>query len=153
MATLDISSIKNFVKLTDRIGTSGQPREQHFANIAAQGYRWVINLAMPDHADALINEDALVTSEGMAYLHIPVNFKAPQKSQVRFFCQLMSQLHNEKIFVHCIMNYRVSAFMFHYLRWVEGWPEADARSPMFGSWQPDAVWKDLLSWTAEDIGL
>jgi len=148
-----MKNIKNFIQLTECIGTAGQPRQEHFAQIAEQGYQWVINLAMPDHPDALKNEDQLVTSSGMKYLHIPVDFKAPQKSQVRIFCQLMALLKDEKIFVHCIMNYRVSAFMFHYLNKMEGREEAGARSLMFDHWQPDAVWQDLLSWTAEDIGL
>lgn len=152
-----MDSLKNFVQLTDRIGTAGQPTPEQFKLIAENGYRWVINLAMPDHPEALVNEGELVTSEGMGYLHIPVPFKSPAPGHVRQFCRLLKSLLDDdpqqKIFIHCIMNYRVSAFMFHYLTKVEGCSPSSARSPMFENWTPDAVWEELLTWPADRVGL
>ncbi|BES73349.1 protein tyrosine phosphatase family protein [Marinobacter nanhaiticus D15-8W] len=152
-----METIRNFVQLTDRIGTAGQPTPEQFSLIAENGYSWVINLAMPDHADALVNEGELVTREGMGYLHIPVPFKSPAPVHVRQFCRLLKSLLDEephqKVFVHCIMNYRISAFMFHYFTKVEGRDPALSRSPMFESWTPDPVWSDLLEWDADKIGM
>ncbi|AJQ92132.1 protein tyrosine phosphatase family protein [Gynuella sunshinyii] len=148
-----LNSIKNFIQLTPEFATSGQPTADEFTAIAAAGFRHVINLAMPDHPQALVHEGALVTSLGMNYIHIPVAFDQPRKDQLRMFCQVLQFIRHEKVFVHCIMNYRVSAFMFHYLTKVEHRSERAARSPMFEQWHPDEVWKELLSWSAEDIGL
>jgi len=148
-----MESIKNFVQLTDNIGTAGQPTENQFNLVADAGYRAVINLAMPDHADFLANEDHIVTLLGMTYIHIPVPFKTPEPNHVKQFCAILKSLEGERFFVHCIKNYRVSAFMYHYLHKVEGFDEVRARSAMFSQWEPNEVWLNLLGWSAEDIGL
>jgi len=52
-----------------------------------------------------------------------------------------------------VVNFRVSAFMYHYLKLAKGYTDEDARSPMFEKWAPymDDVWANLLTWTQEDI--
>ncbi|MBJ7555569.1 protein tyrosine phosphatase family protein [Marinomonas spartinae] len=145
--------IKNFVQLTPLIATGGQPKAEQFPKIAEQGYDYVINLGMPDHPDAVLEEDRLVSELGMNYIHIPVKFDAPSKKQVAFFCQLLSSLNTQKIFVHCIMNYRVSAFMYHYFTKVEKRSEQASKSIMFERWDINPVWQDMLKWSAEDLGL
>ena len=152
-----METIRNFVQLTEQVGTAGQPTPVQFRTIAEHGYRWVINLAMPDHTEALPNEGELVTLEGMGYLHIPVPFKTPSPGHVRQFCHLLKSImddrQDQRVFVHCIMNYRVSAFMFHYLTKMEGRDPALSRSSMFDHWTPDPVWADLMSWDAGTIGI
>ena len=149
----DMETIRNFVALTDRIGTAGQPTAGQFKIIADNGYGHVINLAMPDHPDSLANEGDLVTKQGMSYIHIPVPFDRPTPAHVRQFCGMMSVLSDEKVFVHCIMNYRVSVFMFHYLGKVLNLSEKKSKSIIFDSWQPNAVWQRALNWSAAEIGL
>lgn len=152
-----MDAITHFVQLTDRIGTAGQPTPEQFSLIADHGYHWVVNLAMPDHPQALVNEGELVSREGMGYIHLPVPFKSPAPQHVRQFCRLLRSLldddPSQKVFVHCIMNYRVAAFMFHYFSKVEGRDPALSRSPMFETWRPDPAWADLMNWNAEKIGL
>ena len=60
---------------------------------------------------------------------------------------LDSESGDSKIFVHCVVNFRVSAFMYHYLKLAKGYTDEDARSPMFEKWAPymDDVWANLLS--------
>ena len=148
-----IESIRNVVQLTENFGTAGQPSEDQFRIITENGYRHVINLAMPDHHDSLSNEGELVSALGMNYIHIPVPFNNPTKQHVRLFCQILSQIGNEKVFIHCIMNYRVSAFMYHYLRKTDNRGEENARSPIFQKWKMEPVWVDLMTWSKTDIGL
>jgi protein tyrosine phosphatase (PTP) superfamily phosphohydrolase (DUF442 family) len=120
----DLSHITNFVQLTPTVGTAGQPRAEYFVDIAAAGYDVVINLAMADSDHALPNEGHLVASLGMTYIHMPVNFQAPRAADVARFIVLMRSLNDQKddqkddhkIFVHCALNLRVSAFMYHYLK-------------------------------------
>ena len=108
---------------------------------------------MPDHADAIANEGELVSALGMNYVHIPVPFNSPQKEHVRLFCNVLSQIRRDKVFVHCIMNYRVSAFMYHYLSKVEENGEDQSRSLMFNKWNMEPEWEEVMSWSATDIGL
>ncbi|MFG1498035.1 protein tyrosine phosphatase family protein [Saccharospirillum sp. HFRX-1] len=148
-----MDSIRNFVQLTTNIGTAGQPRAEQFQLIADQGYRHVINLGLSSHSDAVVDEDKRLADLGLNYFHIPVPFDHPRPEQVRRFCLLMDMLRDDKVFVHCIMNYRASAFLYQYLTKLAGYDEASARSPMLDSWTPPAVWQELLSWTRQDIGL
>jgi protein tyrosine phosphatase (PTP) superfamily phosphohydrolase (DUF442 family) len=145
--------IRNFVQLTDNFGTAGQPSADQFPIIAENGYRHVINIGMPDHPDALANEGELVSVLGMNYVHIPVPFDNPTPPQVSLFCKILSQIAKEKVFIHCIMNYRVSAFMYHYLSKVENRDEGDARSVMFQRWDMEPAWKKLMAWSSADLGL
>ena len=49
MTDLDrvLGAIYNFEALTDWLGTSGQPTEAQFLDIAAAGYSAVVNLSLP----------------------------------------------------------------------------------------------------------
>lgn len=51
------------------------------------------------------------------------------------------------------MNYRVSAFMTHYLRLMEDYDAEAARSRLFDQWQPNATWQALLEWDRARLGL
>lgn len=124
-----------------------------FRLIADAGFQAVVNLALPEHKDSLDNEGAIVTGLGMDYVHIPVHFDAPRPEQLRRFCAVMRGYGETPVFVHCIMNYRVSAFMYQYLIMVLGYDAKDARSEMFNHWQPDSVWQEVMSWDRKTIGL
>lgn len=145
--------IRNFIQLTENIGTSGQPTTDQFSIIAQDGYKHVINIAMPDHEDAVQNESSIVTSFGMNYLHIPVPFQTPRVEHVRLFCNFLYPIRKDKVFIHCIMNYRVSVFMYHYLSKVEGKEEFDSKSPIFQKWSMEPQWKEALKWSRVEIGL
>ncbi len=149
----ELGSIRNFFAMGERIGTAGQPTCEQFPLIAEAGYAAVINLGMSDHRDAVHDEEILVSALGMDYIHLPVPFDAPTPEHVRCFCNIMDELAGKKVFIHCIMNYRVSAFMFHYLHKVVGLDVSASCSPMFATWKPDEVWTSLLNWSAKDIGL
>jgi len=51
---------------------------------------------------------------------------------------------DQKVFVHCIANHRVSCFigLFGQLKW--DWTTQYAQKPIQKTWQPDAVWSDYL---------
>ncbi|HSG91354.1 MAG TPA: protein tyrosine phosphatase family protein [Pseudomonadales bacterium] len=142
-----MDDITNFVQLADDIGTSGQPRRDQFAAIAAAGYSVVVNLALPTSDHAIPDEGAIVTGLGMRYVHIPVAFDAPAFADLRQFFGVMAAFAGERIWVHCVVNWRVSAFTYLYLRHVRGVDEARARSPVLDAWVPtmDAVWRTFLA--------
>ena len=142
-----MKEIYNYVQLTDRVGTSGQPTAEQFQLIADAGYRTVINLAMADSDNAVANEGSLVAGAGMRYVHLPVPFDNPTAQDLKTFLGVMRAVKDEPVWVHCAMNLRVSAFMYHYLRAEEGADGASARSPVLEKWEPrmDDVWKGFLA--------
>ena len=148
-----LESIRNYVALTPAVATAGQPRREQFPLIAEAGFDCVINLALPDHPDSLADEGALVAALGMTYCHLPVPFDAPAPIHVQRFCALLEAQRDQRLFVHCIMNYRVSAFMYLYLKYVEGCADGDARSPIFDHWQVEPQWQALLRMDQATLGI
>lgn len=137
-------NIIKFLQLSPRLATAGQPRAEQFAEIGAAGYELVINLAVPDHVTAVPNEAELIGAQGMRYLHIPVVWEAPTRADLEQFFAAMDGNREKKIFVHCAMNMRVSAFMFLYRVLRESMPREDALKDLRKIWQPIPHWQQFI---------
>ncbi len=72
MSKNKLENIYNFLQISDRLGTSGQPTEEQFSDIKNAGYQTVINLALTNSSNALSDEPEIVENNGMEYIHIPV---------------------------------------------------------------------------------
>jgi protein tyrosine phosphatase (PTP) superfamily phosphohydrolase (DUF442 family) len=139
-----IEGIFNYIKISDKVSTSGQPSPDQFHEIAQAGFSTVINLAMPDSSNALPDEGGFVTEAGMNYFHIPVPFEAPNRQHLSLFLKLMKATHGEKIWVHCALNMRVSAFMQHYQRGVLKRKKTSSDYiPILEGWEPEEVWQKI----------
>jgi protein tyrosine phosphatase (PTP) superfamily phosphohydrolase (DUF442 family) len=141
---MSIESITNYIRVSDRVSSSGQPDEDGLRCIAAAGFCAVINLAMPDSDKAIAEEGSIVTKLGMAYHHIPVPFDEPKISHLTQFFGLMDSLENENVWVHCVVNYRVSAFLYLYRRG-KGMSEDEARMAVLPDWEPNGTWRKFMA--------
>jgi uncharacterized protein (TIGR01244 family) len=139
----DPATIYHWHRLDDRITTSGQPSAAELAAIAALGVRRVVNLGLHTHPRALPDEAGVVGALGMTYVHIPVDFANPTEDDFAAFCAAVTG--EDKLHVHCIANYRVSAFFYRYRRAVLGMDAARARADLDAVWQPDAVWTAFIA--------
>ena len=141
----DPEGIYNWHRLDGRITTSGQPTEAQLAEIRGRGVRHIVNLGLHTHEKALPDEAATVDRLGMTYIHIPVDFQNPTDADFAEFCSTMAELQGKTVHVHCIANYRVSAFFYRYRRDVLGWDEGQARADLEKLWQPVEVWADFIA--------
>lgn len=139
-----LTDIYNFIPVTESIATSGQPTEAQMSEIAAAGFRAVVNLALGKSENALADEAATVRALGMAYHHIPVIWEAPQLTDFEQFCVLMDSLAGQKLFIHCVANYRVSMFIALYAEKCWGWTRAQADAHIRRIWEPDEVWAKFI---------
>ena len=137
-------AILNYIKINENISTAGQPTEQEFEIILKEGFDVVINLALCSATNALENEDKIVTSLGMTYIHIPVDFENPLLDDLKLFLTLLSSLEGKKIFVHCAKNYRVSAFMYVYHKYFLNTPFDKIDLSVIEQWSPPKVWQDIM---------
>ncbi len=144
----DPTSIYHWRRLDERVTTSGQPTEAELATIAALGVRCVINLALHSHEKALPDEAASVAALGMTYVHIPVDFQHPTAQDFAAFVAAMQAVPAAPVHVHCIANYRVSAFLYRYRRDVLGVDPATARTDLDAIWTPDPVWAAFIAQTS-----
>ena len=148
-----MNDVINFFQITDTIGTGGQPSVSQLYDIAQNGYDVVINLATHNSENAIENEGSIVASLGMTYIHIPVPFEAPTPEHLRKFFRFMNGLSEEKVFVHCAVNARVSAFVFKYLTMERKMQAEKATTPILAQWLPqmNLIWKNFLSIEKSDL--
>jgi len=149
--TADPADIRGWQRLGSEITTSGRLEAHDVARLAALGVKRVVNLALDSHPDALADEGAELAAEGIGYTHIPVPFDAPEEAHFAAFRAALEQ-GPRPVHVHCIMNWRVSAFFYRLHRDHQGMPEDEARALMQQQWEPDrsdrpewAVWADFIA--------
>jgi len=144
----DPEDLRNWRRRDDGITTSGKLEAGDPARLAAIGVRHVINLALDSHPEALADEAAQLAVAGVAYTHIPVPFDAPTPDHVAALSEALAALPGPA-HVHCIMNWRVTAF-FYLIDRAAGVPEPEARARMTQVWNPieddsaPEVWRALL---------
>ena len=146
-----MNKILNYIKINELISTSGQPKIEELELIANEGFEVVINLAMPTTSNALKNEDKIVSSLNMSYIHIPVDFENPRISDLKLFLNILQALGANKVWIHCAKNYRVSAFMYVYHKYILHTPFEEIDLSIFEKWQLSLVWQELMKVQLEDL--
>lgn len=146
-----MKDILNYIKINELISTSGQPTVEQFELIAQEEFEVVINLALYNASNAIENEDKVVTSLNMTYFHIPVDFENPKPSDVKLFLNTLQALGSNKVWVHCALNYRVSAFMYIYHKYILQTPFDDIDISLFEEWSPDIKWQEIIKISYEEI--
>ena len=146
-----MNKILNYVKINELISTSGQPKIEELELIANEGFEVVINLAVPTTSNALENEDKIVSSLNMSYIHIPVDFENPKLSDLKLFLNILQALGANKVWIHCAKNYRVSAFMYVYHKYILHTPFEQIDLSIFDMWQPSLLWQELMKVQLEDL--
>jgi protein tyrosine phosphatase (PTP) superfamily phosphohydrolase (DUF442 family) len=146
MISAEVRVIHNFRNVDCYISTSGQPSADQLAAAARDGFTVVINLAL--HGDprySLPDEEGLVISLGMEYVHIPVQFASPAEDDAFAFFSAMEHHQGKKLLVHCAANKRVTAFLGLYRVIRQGWEPVKAFELMKSVWEPDDVWSAFIS--------
>lgn len=149
----DLATIRNFVKISDQLATSGQVAYDQIASIKSAGYEVVVNLAP---ASVTMNEleGFLVAEQGMTYVQIPVSWTEPSLKDLKQFFSVMKANEDRKVFVHCFANMRASAFTYLYRTLVAGESEDAALADMNAVWDPNELdqWAGLIA-TAKERAL
>jgi len=89
----------NIVQISDGLWTSGQLSAEDIERLPAQGFRAVINLALPTSSNALPGEAERVTALGMSYVQIPVLWEQPTLAQLQQFFAILGALAGGKVWV------------------------------------------------------
>lgn len=109
-----LQGIKAVQQVDKHTLTAGLPSEAQIPQLKQAGVDMVINL-MPDSTNKEYqNEAELVKAAGMEYVAIPVDWQNPQMADVDKFFNVMLANQGKDIMVHCLANYRASAFVYLY---------------------------------------
>ena len=143
---MSVEEIYNAIPVNEQLLTSGQPTEDQLRAASADGFTRVINLAPFEPGHSLPDEAGLVRSLNMTYVNIPVVWTAPKQSDFELFEQVMNQA-DSKTLVHCVANFRVTAFYSLYAEKHLGWSEAQADTFRAKIWQGRnyPIWNDFIA--------
>ena len=144
-------SLLNEIRYSPKLTTAGQPSEEQLHAVADAGFQRVIFLAFNDHQDALTNEDRIVRTAGLEFLHIPVAWDAPTLNDFDNFAAVM--LTSEKTLVHCEVNFRASVFGFLYQVIYRGTPQEEALSLLTSIWIPNETLEAYIISVLADKGI
>ena len=143
----------NYVAVSERIHTAGQPSAESLAELAAYDFGLVVNLAPPTTPDAVAEEGRLVAATGAAYVNIPVNWQQPTAADFDLFSAVMQGASDKKVLVHCQLNMRASAFTFLYRVVHEDVAPEAAFTGLSQVWVPRDQWADFVHATLAAHGI
>ena len=141
-----MKDIYNYWFYDDRLSSSGMPTAEQMKSVADAGVKVVINLALNTSQGALENEDTVVESLGMKYIHIPVEWSDPNRQNLEDFFNAMDTHKHQNVLVHCQANYRASSFIMLYRVLRLGWKKEEAIPVMEKMWNPEdfPVWQKFI---------
>ena len=134
---VESSGIFNVTWIDNQLSSSGQIHAEHARLLQSLGVKTVVNLAVYNE-EYNGSENQWVVERGMTYIHLPVDFDRPTSSDLERFYQLMDAIADETVWVHCIANYRASAFTYLYRINERGDSRKDAKAVL------DQIWTDEL---------
>ncbi|RYZ94426.1 MAG: hypothetical protein EOO68_20270 [Moraxellaceae bacterium] len=145
---MEIGEILHCQKIHDHLYSSGQPTPAQLALLAQAGVSTIINLALTDASNSLMNqsihEDRVVLELGMNYIHLPLLWERPCATQAFLAIKLIHHLQDQLIWVHCAKNWRVASLMSLYRRFYMQMPPEQVEELLHEIWQPDETWTGLM---------
>ena len=133
----------NYVKVSARIDTSGQPPRELLERIGHKKYDLIINLAPPQSQGSIMDEGGLVGQTGARYMNIPVDWGKPTEQDFEIFSHALNGSGANKVLVHCQINMRGSLFTFLYRVVHEKIDPALAHEKMALVWAPSDQWQEF----------
>lgn len=134
----------NFVAINSTLATSGQPSEAALRTLAERGYQAVVYLAPGDVPNAVPKERELLAAQGIAFVHIPIPFGAPDSTHVDALFAALNRLKSRKTLVHCEINMRASTMVFLYRTIQLREDPALAYESVSRIWSPRGPWRRLV---------
>lgn len=136
--------VVNYVAYDDTLASGGALTTDALKRLREDGLERVIFLAYSDQERSLENADRVVDELGMDYIHIPVQWGAPDAGHFALFAGVMQAAPGQKTLVHCQANFRASAFSMLYRVIYEEVPLAEAKADMNAVWTPDETWTAFI---------
>ena len=151
--TTGLEDISNYREYSAVFASSGQPKIEEIPLLAKEGFRQVIYLAFTTNQTAIPGEDNLVIENGMAYVHVPVDFENPTLKHFQLVAGVLQNDPGLKTLLHCQINLRASTFSFLYRTIMLKIPMAQAKADLDAIWVPDKVWYKFIVDTLAHYGM
>ncbi len=140
----------NYLVYDESFSSAGMPDAAFIETLATQGVDIVINIAPPTISGTLQNEAELVADASMTYLNIAVDWNEPTQGDVNQFLAYMQTNAEAKVFLHCKMNMRATAFAMLHRVINENMDPEVILVDMHKIWKPNATWAKLMNTAFEN---
>ena len=140
------AGIYNYHAVDTQLATSGHLTQDQANALADDGFDLVINLATVSD-DHNASDGPAIAAQGVTYVHIPVPWDAPSLADLDLFFAVMDGRGKRKTLVHCMANYRASAFVYLYRTLRLGVAHDVARQDLNVIWD-NAAWEEYPQWRA-----
>lgn len=134
----------NVVTIDERLVTAGQPTPRALTTLASLGFEAVIYLAPAGVFDDVPEEPALLGSQGIEFVHIPVPFDAPAEEHQQALSSALLRLQDKRVLVHCQLNMRASTMVFLHRVITRHEDPALAWEAVTRVWSPRGPWRQLV---------
>lgn len=135
-----LAEIKNFRFVSKSLASSGMLDFKKYSQIKQYGFKHVVNLI----PGMQIKERRVVEQLGMSYEQIPVDWGNPTLEDFQKFVALMKSYGNEKVFVHCQLNWRAASFVYLYRVTQLGVSKEEAEKDLKAIWNPHDGWDEYI---------
>lgn len=116
------AGIESPKQVSDKLWVMGTPSNGQLSEFADKGGELVINLLSQIEMEGS-EEAAVVTRNGMAYYHVPVNgADGVTLENARMVDRILLKNSDKKAMVHCASSNRVGALMALRAGWLDGMP-------------------------------
>lgn len=136
-------TINNFHFVSDQLASSGMLESKDYDLIKAYGFKHVINLI----PGMQLKERKHVESLGLSYEQIPVVWDEPTLENFQEFVKFMKAYDNDKVYVHCELNWRASTFVYLYRVTQLGISDEIAKKDLLSIWTPEPTWQAFIDST------
>jgi protein tyrosine phosphatase (PTP) superfamily phosphohydrolase (DUF442 family) len=143
----------NVVVIEPNLVTSGQPSAAALVSLKAEGFEAVIYLAPSSVSDAVKDEPALLSKQGIEYVHVPIPFGAPTEVHFEAVSAELTRLKSKKVLVHCQVNMRASTMVFLHRVVRRKESPSGAYESVTRVWSPQGPWKDMAQGVLRKHGI
>jgi protein tyrosine/serine phosphatase len=121
--------IDNFGRINSNYYRGAQPNGHDYSDLAALGVKTLIDLTGDD---AQANEEAMVATAGMTYVHIPMTtHQSPTPETLTHFLKIVNDPGRQPIYVHCVGGrHRTGVMTAVYRMSQDGWTADQAFAEM-----------------------
>lgn len=120
VSTNVFAGIESPKQVSDKLWVMGTPSKELLADFSDEGGEVVINLlSQKEMTDS--EEAAVVTRNGMAYYHVPVNgADGVTLANARLVDRILLKNSDKTVLIHCASSNRVGALMALRAGWLDG---------------------------------
>lgn len=113
----------NYTRVDAAVACGGATAPEAFSQLAAWGFRAVINLRQASEKGANVEaEGEAVRAAGLVYLHIPLDSDNPSPEAVDRFLEAVARPEHQPVYIHCGSGNRVGAVWLVKRVLQDGWP-------------------------------